>query len=120
MYRCFASTFLMLFAVSTACLAQDAHDRAEMVRKIYEKSYSAKLVPLLSEVLRFPTLEGNTDARERQQKWIESVGTPLGFTVRNAGLITEVELPGPANAPVLGLVVHGDVQTVNEAEWTFP
>ncbi len=40
--------------------------------------------------------------------------------MRNAGLVTEVELPGPEGAPVLGLVVHGDVQPVNEAEWTFP
>jgi succinyl-diaminopimelate desuccinylase len=42
------------------------------------------------------------------------------LTVRHAGLITEVELPAKEDAPVLGLVVHGDVQPVNEAEWTFP
>jgi succinyl-diaminopimelate desuccinylase len=48
------------------------------------------------------------------------VGRSLGFTVRDAGMVTEVELPGPAGAPVLGLVVHGDVQPVEEAAWSFP
>src|SRR5512143_868076 len=118
MFRRFTSILLGLFAVSAACLGQ-THERAEQVRRIYREKYSAKLVPLLTEVLRFPTVQGNTAARDRQQMWIESVGTALGFTVRNAGLITEVELPGLANAPVLGLVVHGDGQPVNEAEWTF-
>src|SRR3954447_21670324 len=110
---------LVVPIISVACLAQSAA-QADRIRKIYEEKYSPQLVPLLTEVLRFPTVEGNTDARDRQQKWIESVGTSLGFSVRNAGLITEVELPGPANSPVLGLVVHGDVQPVNEAEWSFP
>jgi succinyl-diaminopimelate desuccinylase len=109
---------LVVPIISVACLAQSAA-QADRIRKIYEEKYSPQLVPLLTEVLRFPTVEGNTDARDRQQKWIETTGTTLGFTVRNAGLITEVELPGPANAPVLGLVVHGDVQPVDEAEWHF-
>jgi len=29
-------------------------------------------------------------------------------------------LPGPPGAPVLGLVVHGDVQPVDEKQWTAP
>jgi succinyl-diaminopimelate desuccinylase len=35
-------------------------------------------------------------------------------------MVTEIELPGPAGAPVLGLVVHGDVQPVDAEAWTFP
>src|SRR4051812_23874555 len=94
---------IVVLVASIACFAQPtAH--SQKVRRIYEQKYSSKLVPLLTEVLRFPTVEGNTDARDRQQKWIETAGTSLGLTVRNAGLITEVELPGPANSPVLGLV----------------
>jgi succinyl-diaminopimelate desuccinylase len=120
MPRLLISAFLTLLAISATCLGQDTHERAEQARKIYKEKYSSKLVPMLTEALRFPTVEGNTDARDRQQKWIQSVGTELGFTVRNAGLITEVELPAAASAPVLGLVVHGDVQPVNEAEWAFP
>ena len=119
MFRRFALALLVLSLGSTVALAQ-ASGNADQARKIYREKYSSKLVPLLTEVLRFPTVQDNSDARNRQQKWIETTGTGLGFTVRNAGLITEVELPGPANAPVLGLVVHGDVQPVNEAEWHFP
>ena len=100
--------------------AQPAHQRAEKIRAVYQQKYQSKLVPLLTEVLRFPTVQGNTAARDQQQAWIARVAPQLGLTVRNAGLVTEVELPGPANAPVLGLVVHGDVQPVNEAEWHFP
>jgi predicted dipeptidase len=45
----------------------------------------------------------------------------LGFVARDAGKITEIELPAPAkNAPVLGLVVHGDVQPVDADAWSFP
>jgi succinyl-diaminopimelate desuccinylase len=115
---CYVSFLVFLFAAWN-CDAQS--DRAATVaRDIYHQKYAAQLVPLLTEVLRFPTVAGNTSAREQQQAWIEKQGRALGFQVRNTGLVTEVELPGPAGAPVLGLVVHGDVQPVNEAEWKFP
>jgi acetylornithine deacetylase/succinyl-diaminopimelate desuccinylase-like protein len=48
------------------------------------------------------------------------VAGELGFAVRDAGPVTEIELAGPPEAPVLGLVVHGDVQPVAEAEWSVP
>lgn len=86
----------------------------------YDADESLKLVPLLVEVLRFPTVAGNTKAREDQQAWLRRTATSLGFVVRDAGLITEIELPGPPNAPVLGLAVHGDVQPVEESHWSFP
>jgi succinyl-diaminopimelate desuccinylase len=111
---------LLVIALSASALAQDAHARAEKLRAIYQRKYSSKMVPMLTEVLRFSTVEGNTSARDQQQAWIAAVAPQLGLTVRNAGLVTEVELPGPEGAPVLGLVVHGDVQPVNEGEWTFP
>src|SRR6185369_16552340 len=107
------SSFLLPF-----CFGQT--ETASQARSIYKQKYSTRLVPLLTQVLRFRTTEGNSSGRDQQQKWIEGVGTELGFTVRPAGLVTEVELPGPEGAPVLGLVVHGDVQPVNEAEWSFP
>ena len=105
--------------ISTSTFAQDVHQRAEQARGVYQEKYSAKLVPMLVEVLRFRTVEGNTAARDQQQAWLKTAGEELGLTVRSAGLVTEVELPGPPNAPVLGLVVHGDVQPVDEAEWAF-
>ncbi|MCU1284008.1 MAG: hypothetical protein JWO13_358 [Acidobacteriales bacterium] len=119
-----AGRFLPLIVLAgSICVLRPCYGQADPsleARKIYEQKYSARLVPLLTQVLRFPTIEGNTSARDQQQKWIESIGTELGLNVRNAGLVTEVELPGPKDAPVLGLIVHGDVQPVNEAEWRFP
>src|SRR5258708_32346375 len=43
----------------------------------------------------------------------------MGFGVGDAGLVTEIELPGANHdAPVLGLVVHGDVQPVDADAWS--
>ncbi|MBI3131435.1 MAG: Sapep family Mn(2+)-dependent dipeptidase [Acidobacteria bacterium] len=85
----------------------------------YRLKEAPRMGPLLSEVLRFPTVAGNEKARLDQQAWVLKVGKELGFTVREAGKVTEVELPGPAGAPVIGLVVHGDVQPVDD-HWTIP
>jgi succinyl-diaminopimelate desuccinylase len=68
----------------------------------------------------FPTVKDNVEARRQQQAWLLATGTRLGFSVRDAGPITEIELPGPPDAPVLGLIVHGDVQPVSAAEWASP
>jgi succinyl-diaminopimelate desuccinylase len=95
-------------------------DTAQAARRIYEARYAARLVPLLLEVLRFPTVAGNDAARDAQQAWVRRTGAALGLAVRDAGLVTEVELAGPAGAPVLGLVAHGDVQPVSESEWSVP
>jgi predicted dipeptidase len=120
-YRSARLFVLFVFALAFAmpyCNAQS--DRtAVLARRIYKDKYTAQLVPLLTQVLRFSTVEGNTTARDDQQAWIEKQGAALGFKVRNTGLVTEVELSGPEGAPVLGLVVHGDVQPVNPEEWTF-
>lgn len=95
-------------------------DDAARVRAVYSESWAPRLVPLLTEVLRFPTVAGNDAARLDQQAWLLHLGAELGFTVRDAGPVTEIELPGPEGAPVLGLVVHGDVQPVEEKKWTVP
>jgi succinyl-diaminopimelate desuccinylase len=115
----FLAILFSIVAISIATLAQDVHQRAEQARGVYHKKHSARLVPMLVEVLRFRTVEGNTAARDQQQAWLKTAGEGLGLTVRSNGLVTEVELPGPPNAPVLGLVVHGDVQPVDETEWAF-
>jgi predicted dipeptidase len=75
-------------------------------------------VPLLTEVLRFPTTQFDTEGHASQKAWIAKTAHDLGFTYRDAGLIDEVELPGPPDAPVLGLMVHGDVQPVEADEWS--
>ncbi len=76
--------------------------------------------PILTEALRFPTVQGNEQARKDQQAWLLRTAASLGLESRDAGLVTEIELPGPAGAPVLGLVVHGDVQPVDEKQWSAP
>src|SRR5207245_10195515 len=80
----------------------------------------SRLEPLLLEAIRFPTVAGNEQARLDQQQWLLRTAQSLGLTARDAGPVTEVELPGPPGAPVLGLVVHGDVQPVEEKEWSLP
>jgi predicted dipeptidase len=86
--------------------------------KHFDKVESKKLVPMLQEVVAFPTVEGDAEARQKQQAWLRKTATDLGFVVRDAGLVTEIELPSAkAGAPVLGLVVHGDVQPVDAEAW---
>jgi predicted dipeptidase len=86
----------------------------------YDDHLAKELQPLLEEVIRFPTVQGNTAARDAQQAWLMATASRMGFSARDAGKVIEVELPGPAGAPVLGLVVHGDVQPVEEKAWSIP
>jgi succinyl-diaminopimelate desuccinylase len=85
----------------------------------YRSKEASQMAPLLTQVLRFPTVAGNEKARLEQQAWLLKTGQALGLTVREAGKVTEIELPGPTGAPVIGLVVHGDVQPVDD-HWTLP
>lgn len=85
----------------------------------YRSKEASQMAPLLTQVLRFPTVAGNERARLDQQAWLLKTGQALGLTVQEAGKVTELELPGPAGAPVIGLVVHGDVQPVDD-HWTLP
>jgi succinyl-diaminopimelate desuccinylase len=84
------------------------------------KSADARLSTMLAEAIRFPTVAGDDHARRDQQAWLLRTSAALGLTARDAGPVTEIELPGPPGAPVLGLVVHGDVQPVDAAQWTVP
>lgn len=79
-----------------------------------------RLASMLAEAIRFPTVAGNDQARTDQQAWLLKTASGLGLVARDAGPVTEIELPGPPGAPVLGLVVHGDVQPVEAARWTVP
>jgi succinyl-diaminopimelate desuccinylase len=87
----------------------------------FDKVESKRLVPMLTEVVAFPTVQGDTEARAAQQAWLAKTAKELGFVVRDAGLVTEIELPASRkNAPILGLVVHGDVQPVDADAWFSP
>lgn len=90
----------------------------------YEAHESKLLLPMLVEVLRFPTHQFDAEAHVSQKKWLMRMAADLGFVARDAGKITEIELPGPpaenSAAPVLGLVIHGDVQPADGEGWSFP
>jgi predicted dipeptidase len=107
---------MIIAAVLAASLSAAKHfDRAV---KHFDQVESKRLVPMLTEVVAFPTTEGDTDARAQQQAWLAKTARELGLVVRDAGLVTEIELPAKnRNAPVLGLVVHGDVQPVDVEAW---
>ena len=94
--------------------------KAATVVSHYDRVESKQLVPMLSEVLRFETYEGNAKAHAAQKTWLVVNAHALGFASRLTGKVTEIELPATVKgAPVLGLVVHGDVQTVDAAAWAF-
>jgi predicted dipeptidase len=86
----------------------------------YEAHESKHLVPMLSEVLRFPTHQFDAEAHVAQKAWLMKAAKDMDFVARDAGKVTEIELPGPPDAPVLGLVIHGDVQPAEADAWSFP
>jgi dipeptidase D len=90
------------------------------LRTTYETLFAERLVPLLSEVLRFETVAKHEGAFAEQRAWLSGAGTALGFVVRDTGTFSEVELAGPPGAPVLGLIVHGDLQPADARQWTVP
>ncbi|HEX7677035.1 MAG TPA: Sapep family Mn(2+)-dependent dipeptidase [Thermoanaerobaculia bacterium] len=99
-------------------LAATLQTNVAKVTKIYEHDCASRLVPLLTEVLRFPTAQFEVDGPAAQKAWLAKTAHDFGFTYRDAGLIDEIELPGPPGAPVLGLMVHGDVQPVDADAWS--
>jgi len=109
---------VLVFALGlTACTAPRGGDEP---RRFYDDHLAQRAVPLLTEAIRFPTFKGNAAARDAQQAWLMKTAADMGFTARDTGKVVEIDLPGPAGAPVLGLVVHGDVQPVIEQAWSIP
>lgn len=86
----------------------------------YDRNEAKHLVPMLVEVIRFPTHQFDAEAHVNQKAWLMKTAADMNFVARDAGKITEIELPGPEGAPVLGLVIHGDVQPADAEGWTFP
>src|SRR4051812_12465623 len=106
--------------LSAILLAATLQSRVASVVKIYDQNHAKKLVPLLTEVVSIPTTQFDADGHIAQKAWLAKAANDLDLTYRDAGLIDEIELPGPPNAPVLGLMVHGDVQPVEADDWFFP
>ncbi len=110
----------MLGAIVALSVAVAPTPPGDAVWRELQSRWRPRLEPLLSEVLRFPTVHGEQAPLAEQRKWLARVGAELGLVVRDRETMTELELPGPEGAPVLGLVVHGDLQPVNASEWSVP
>ncbi|MFN7965388.1 MAG: Sapep family Mn(2+)-dependent dipeptidase [Acidobacteriota bacterium] len=118
-----AFTICQLIFLSYAVIslpACNAPRDAATARSYFDAQLAGQLVPLLEQAIRFPTYQGNTGARDAQQAWLMKTAAGLGLVARDTGKVVEIELAGPAAAPVLGLVVHGDVQPVEERAWSIP
>ena len=104
-------------ALVTVLAAADA----TAVRAHFDRHLDRRLVPMLQEVVRFPTVAGNDAAFADQKAWLKKTAESLGLVWRDAGLVSEIELPATVEkAPVLGLIIHGDVQPVEESRWKAP
>ena len=110
----------MIAAALALSLAVAPTAPGDAVWRELQSRWRPRLEPLLTEVMAFPTVHGNQAALVAQRRWLARVGPELGLVVRDRETMTELELPGPEGAPVLGLVVHGDLQPVNASEWSVP
>jgi predicted dipeptidase len=111
-----AATSVLLTAGAAAAPGRDAR----AVHRLFDRQQSRQLLPLLQQVLRFETVAGNDRAHAEQTRWLRQTAEAQGFAARDAGPVTEIDLPGPPGGPVLGLIVHGDVQPVEPAAWKHP
>jgi acetylornithine deacetylase/succinyl-diaminopimelate desuccinylase-like protein len=102
-----------------AALTEATVTPTDKVLAQYEEHEAQKLVPMLVEVIGFPTHQFDAEAHANQKAWLMKTAADFGFVTRDAGKITEIELPGPPNAPILGLVIHGDVQVADADNWAF-
>lgn len=116
--RMLRTLFILMFPMLLV-----AAQPSKAVHENYEQNLAPRLVPLLSEIIRFPTIAGNTKAWDDQKTWIVRLAKDFGLSPRDAGKVLEVDLPSSApesaKAPVIGLLVHGDVQPVG-TNWTIP
>lgn len=109
-----------MVVLSSLMFAAAVAAKSQLVLDVYERNEAQRLVPMISEVVGFSTVQFDEAARAAQQAWLLRTAASLGLVARDAGKVTEIELPGPDGAPVLGLIVHGDVQPVEIDAWSFP
>jgi dipeptidase D len=96
-----------------------------LLRRYTTARYGARIVRDLQQMVPFQTFvqEGKTnwDAPElvRQREWLRRRTEELGLTFKSYdGRVEEITLPGPA--PILAVLTHGDVQDVQNQQWSSP
>lgn len=110
-----AFALVTALTLTAGCSAERSVDEA---RRYYSERLASRTVPMLREAIGFPTVQGDTVARDAQQAWLLKTASELGFNANDRGKMVEIDLPGPPGAPVLGLVVHGDVQPADASAWS--
>jgi len=96
-----------------------------LVRRYTVAAYGERIVRDLQEMIGFRTFaeEGkeNWNAPEflRQREWLQKKAEGLGLAFKSYdGRMDEITLPGPA--PILAVLTHGDVQDVQNQQWSSP
>jgi len=78
------------------------------------------MIRMMEVLIHFRTYQGNDEAIAQQKEWLIKAANYYGLQAHDTGRVVEIDLPASVpNAPVLGLVVHGDVQPVDEDAWSF-
>lgn len=116
--------FVATCGVALSALACDTvrpGDRTSAsVSRALDAELDAHLVPFLRALVAFPTVAGQLGAHEAQKAWLLAQAEAAGLVGQDADTFVAIDLPGPPGAPVMGLVVHGDVVPVVPSAWSFP
>lgn len=113
------------FAVSP----DDAPLARELLRLYTVGRYGEAMVRDLSTLIGFPTVSAGEDsppgtgpAFADQRAFLARRATELGFRFDSVdGRVEEITLPGlDEEAPVVGVLTHGDVVSVEGQEWSLP
>jgi predicted dipeptidase len=106
--------------------AADAAIASCLLRAYTVSRYGGRIVSDLQEMVAFRTFaeEGkeNWGLPEflRQREWLQGRAEALGLTFKSYdGRVEEITLPG-GPAPILGVLTHGDVQDVQNQQWSSP
>lgn len=96
-----------------------------LLRRYTTDRYGARIVRDLQQMVPFQTFvqegKANWDAPEfvRQREWLRRRTEELGLTFKSYdGRVEEITLPGPS--PILAVLTHGDVQDVQNQQWSSP
>ena len=88
--------------------------------RLLDAELDTHFVPWLRDLVGFQTVAGQIGAHEAQKAWLLRQAAAAGLVGRDEGTFVEIELPSRPGAPVLGLVVHGDVVPVVPSAWSTP
>lgn len=94
------------------------------VQTFAREFYREKIIEATSQLIRFRTVAGDVPNRLnpefiRQKEFLRTLSASLGLGFRDVdGYVQEIWIGGGGEP--FGLMVHSDVQPVDETEWTHP